>query len=107
MKYLIAALFFLSIQMRKPISPKPKFASKKQYTEAQLLFEKSLVQFPADQKTIEYLGDIQCHLGRWHAALPYYQKLKSVSHSKPSTITNTAAPWPCSPEKAMLLKRSP
>lgn len=78
MKYLIAALFFLSIQMgaQTDFAKAEICFQKKQYTEAQLLFEKSLVQFPADQKTIEYLGDIQCHLGRWHAALPYYQKLK-------------------------------
>lgn len=78
MKYITAALLFLSFQMgaQTDFAKAEICFQKKQYTEAQSLFEKSLAQFPADLKAVEYLGDIQCHMGRWQAALPYYQKLK-------------------------------
>lgn len=84
MKYLIVALFFLSLQM----GAQTDFAraeicfQKKQYAQAQLLFEKVLVQSPSQLKAVEYLGDIQCYLGHFQAALPYYQKLKKQKPSE-------------------------
>jgi len=48
------------------------------YEQAKLLFERFLAQHPNDVKSIEYLGDIQCHLRKWEAAIPYYEKLKKL-----------------------------
>ena len=48
------------------------------YEQAKLLFEKFLTQHPNNLKSIEYLGDIQCHLRQWEAAIPYYKKLKKL-----------------------------
>ena len=48
------------------------------YEQAKPLFEKFLAQHPNDVKSIEYLGDIQCHLSKWEAAVPYYEKLKKL-----------------------------
>ncbi|GEP50291.1 hypothetical protein FNO01nite_09630 [Flavobacterium noncentrifugens] len=48
------------------------------YIQAQPLFEQFLKENPKHLKAIEYLGDIQSHLGNWEKASFYYQKLKSA-----------------------------
>ena len=45
------------------------------YEQARIEFEIALKENPKDKKTIEYLGDIQCHWNHWEAAIPYYKKL--------------------------------
>lgn len=46
------------------------------YEQARLLFEQFVVDHPNDLKSIEYLGDIQCHYKKWEMAVPYYEQLK-------------------------------
>lgn len=48
------------------------------YFQAEPLFEQFLKENPKHLKTIEYLGDIQSHLGNWEKAVFYYQTLKSA-----------------------------
>lgn len=85
MKYLIAALLFTSIQIgaQTNFDKAESCFQKQQYAEAKPLFEKHLQQFPNDLKTVEYLGDIQCHLGNWKTAIVHYQKLKSQKPTAP------------------------
>ena len=45
------------------------------YEQAKTQFEKVIWQNPNDLKALEYLGDIQCHIKQWDAALPYYERL--------------------------------
>lgn len=49
-----------------------------QFSEAKAQLELSLKQNPNDLKTLEYLGDIQCHYKKWETAVPYYQKLTQL-----------------------------
>lgn len=48
------------------------------YELAKRYFETSLQQNPNDLKSIEYLGDIQCHYKKWEAAVPFYLKLTKL-----------------------------
>jgi tetratricopeptide (TPR) repeat protein len=83
MKYLIAALFFTTLQIgAQTYFDKGEICFKKQqYDQAKPLFEKHLQQYPNDLKTVEYLGDIQSHLGHWETAIEHYKKL---NHQKPN-----------------------
>lgn len=45
------------------------------YGHAKVLFEKFLQQCPQDLKSIEYLGDIECHLQHWQTAVSIYRQL--------------------------------
>lgn len=53
------------------------------YQQAKSLFEKFLEQNPNDLKSLEYLGDIECHYKAWKAAIPYYQKIKKINPTDP------------------------
>ena len=48
------------------------------YELAKRYFETSLQQNSNDLKSIEYLGDIQCHYKKWEAAVPFYLKLTKL-----------------------------
>lgn len=52
------------------------------YAQAKPLFEKFLKQYPQDLKSLEYLGDIQCQLQHWEAAVPIYEELKTRKPSE-------------------------
>lgn len=84
MKYAIPALLFFSFSMWAQSNfEKAEVCFKNQkYLQAKPLFEKVLQQSPNDLKTIEYLGDIQCHLGNWENAIPYYETLKKRNPSQ-------------------------
>ena len=48
------------------------------YEIAKSYFETALQQNPDDLKTLEYLGDIQCHYKKWEVAVPFYLKLTKL-----------------------------
>jgi len=48
---------------------------REKYEQAKIEFEQAQKEKPNDEKVLEYLGDIQCHLQHWEAAIPYYKKL--------------------------------
>jgi len=51
------------------------------YNQAKSIFESYLSQNPNDLKTLEYLGDIQCHSNQWEKAVPFYSKLTKLEPS--------------------------
>lgn len=54
------------------------FFKSEKYDQAKIQFEKVVSKNPVDLKALEYLGDIQCHLKKWDAAIPYYEKLTTL-----------------------------
>jgi tetratricopeptide (TPR) repeat protein len=77
MKYLILTVLLLPLTLLSQTSFErgENYFNSEKYDQAKLQFEKALIQNPNDLKTIEYLGDIQCHLKHWERAIPYYEKL--------------------------------
>ncbi len=49
------------------------------YSQARSILEKVVAKNPANIKALEYLGDIESFAAHWDAALPYYEKLKSLA----------------------------
>ena len=77
MKYLIPLLLFFSVPLRaqSDYEKEENCFKTAHYLQAKPIFENYLKRHPDDLKAIEYLGDIQCHLQNWKAAIPYYQLL--------------------------------
>ncbi len=80
MNYLKFALFFFPVLVSGQSSfEKGEISFKKeQYELAKTQFESTLKDAPGDLKSIEYLGDIECHLKHWEKAIPYYKKLQKL-----------------------------
>ncbi len=80
MKFFCQLLLFIPITMLAQTSFEKgeSFFSSGKYSQAKLEFEKTLSHNPNDLKTLEYLGDIQCHIKKWDSAIPYYQKLTAL-----------------------------
>lgn len=77
MKYLVFILLFLpiSILAQSSFEKGKNCYNSGKYDQAKIYLETSLQENPNDLKTIEYLGDIQCHFKQWEKAVPYYLKL--------------------------------
>lgn len=52
--------------------------NKKQYSQAKPLLKSYLVSHPKDEKTLEYLGDIEGYTKNWDGAIPYYEQLVEI-----------------------------
>ncbi|MBK8600702.1 MAG: hypothetical protein IPN80_09300 [Flavobacterium sp.] len=80
MKYLLFILLFLpmSLLAQSSFENGEKYFKSGKYELAKSYFETSLQQNPNDLKTIEYLGDIECHYKKWEAAVPFYLKLTKL-----------------------------
>jgi tetratricopeptide (TPR) repeat protein len=80
MKYLLFILIFLpmSLLAQSSFENGEKCFKSGKYELAKSYFETSLKQNPNDLKTIEYLGDIECHFKEWEAAVPFYRNLTKL-----------------------------
>jgi len=81
MKYFIPLLLFISVSLwaQSDFDRAENLFIHGKYISAKSLFERHLKQHPQDLKTLEYLGDIQCHLTNWELALPFYKTLQMRS----------------------------
>lgn len=77
MKLLFQLLLFIPISILGQTSSEKgeRFFKSEKYDQAKIQFEKGIRQNPNDLQTLEYLGDIECHLKKWDAAVPYYERL--------------------------------
>lgn len=80
MKYLLFILIVLPLSMlaQSNFESGEKSFNAAKYELAKSYFESSLQQNPNDLKTLEYLGDIECHYKKWEAAVPFYLKLTKL-----------------------------
>lgn len=80
MKYLQLFVFFSTVSMLAQTSFEngEKCYLLGKFDQAKTFFETSLKQNPNDLKSLEYLGDIQCHNKQWEKAVPFYLKLTKL-----------------------------
>ena len=85
MKYflLILMLFPMSMLAQSSFENGEKCFKSGKFELAKSYFETSLKQNPNDLKTIEYIGDIECHFKKWEAAVPFYLKLTKLKPNNP------------------------
>jgi tetratricopeptide (TPR) repeat protein len=85
MKFLLLILLFLPMSMlaQSSFENGEKCFKSGKFELAKSYFETSLKQNPNDLKTIEYLGDIECHYKKWEAAVPFYLKLTKLKPNNP------------------------
>ena len=83
MRYSCLLLFFISLSTwsQSNFERAQNYFNTQKYEQAKIIFEKLILVHPNDLKSLEYLGDIQCNLQHWEAAIPYYQKLKKYQPS--------------------------
>ena len=83
MKYLQLFIFFSTVSMLAQTSFEngEKCYSLGKFDQAKTFFETALHQNPNDLKSLEYLGDIQCHNKQWEKAVPFYLKLTKLKPS--------------------------
>jgi len=84
MKYLVRILLLLPLTFlgQTSFEKGENYFKLEKWELAKVQLEKSLKQNPSDLKSIEYLGDIQCHSMNWQQAIPYYEKLMKVKPSE-------------------------
>ncbi len=70
--------FTISISAQTSFEKAEKLFEQGNYAKAKTIFESILVKNPKDLKSLEYLGDIECHDADWDTALTYYERLKTV-----------------------------
>jgi len=80
MKYLALFVFLISSNLwsQSAFEKLEKLYVKESYQDAKSGFESLLKQNPNNLKTLQYLGEIACHLKHWDQALFYFGRLKNI-----------------------------
>lgn len=80
MKYFLLLLFLIPTMAlaQTDFEKGETLFNKGKFTASQPFFESVVKQSPDNFKALEFLGDIQGHLGNWDNAISYYEKLKQL-----------------------------
>ena len=71
-------LFYTTLWSQTTFEKSEKLYVKENFASAKTGFETVLKQNPNHLKTIQYLGEIACHLKSWDQALFYFGRLKNI-----------------------------